>query len=194
MSSLTTKKAIAFTLKEILLEKPLSKVTINDITKRCDINRQTFYYHFQDIFDLIEWICVEDANKALERKRDYATWQEGFLSIFELMKKDKAFVENVYHSVSHEMLSKNLYRLVFPIIYDVVKEKTSGLAVKEDDIVFITNFYKYSFVAIMLKWIEDGMVSDPNLIVKRVSSIVSGTIEHAVKTFDDSKMATSKIN
>lgn len=53
MSSLTTKKAIAFTLKELLLEKPISKITINDITERCDINRQTFYYHFQDITDLI---------------------------------------------------------------------------------------------------------------------------------------------
>ena len=145
MSSLTTKKAIAYTLKEVLLEKPLSKVTINDITKRCDINRQTFYYHFQDIYALVEWICVEDADKALEEKRNYATWQEGFLSIFETIKKDKAFVENVYHSVSHEMLTKNLYRLVFPIIYQVVKEKTSSLNIKEEDRIFITDFYKYSF-------------------------------------------------
>ena len=70
MSSLTTKKAIAYTLKEVLLDKPLSKVTISDITKRCDINRQTFYYHFQDIYALVEWICVEDANKALAEKRE----------------------------------------------------------------------------------------------------------------------------
>ena len=184
MSSLTTKKAIAYTLKEVLLDKPLSKVTINDITKRCDINRQTFYYHFQDIYALVEWICVEDVNKALEEKRNYATWQEGFLSIFEAMKKDKAFIENVYHSVSHEMFTKNLYSLVFPIIYDVVKEKTIEIEMKEEDRVFITDFYKYSFVAIVLKWIEDGMVDDPNEIVNRVSSIVTGTIEHAIKTFN----------
>ena len=90
MSSLTTKKAIAFTLKELLLEKPISKITINDITERCDINRQTFYYHFQDITDLIEWICVEDADKTLKDKSSYETWQDGFLAVFDLMKKDYA--------------------------------------------------------------------------------------------------------
>lgn len=187
MSSLTTKKAIAYTLKEVLLDKPLSKVTISDITKRCDINRQTFYYHFQDIYALVERICVEDANKALAEKRDYNTWQEGFLSIFELIKKDKTFVENVYHSISHEMLNKNLYRLVFPIIYRVVKEKTNVIEIKEEDRVFITDFYKYSFVAIVLKWIEDGMVDDPKKIVNRVSSIVTGTIEQAIKAFNSNR-------
>lgn len=182
MSSLITKKAIATTLKEILKEKQLSKVTVNDIAIRCGINRQTFYYHFKDIYDLVEWICVIDADKALEQKRNYATWQDGFLSIFQLMKNDKYFVENVYHSVSHEMLTKNLYRLVFPIIYGVVKEKTNKVDIKEEDIIFITDFYKYSFVAIMLKWIDDGMNDDPKKIVERVSNIVTGTIDNAIKS------------
>ena len=57
MSSLT-KKAIAYTFKDILKEKSFSKITVTDIAKRCDINRQTFYYHFQDIRDLVEWICI----------------------------------------------------------------------------------------------------------------------------------------
>ncbi len=56
MSGLTTKKAIAYTFKDLLKEKPFNKITINDIANKCDINRQTFYYHFQDIRDLIEWI------------------------------------------------------------------------------------------------------------------------------------------
>ncbi|MDD4532837.1 MAG: TetR family transcriptional regulator, partial [Bacilli bacterium] len=52
MSRKTTQRAIAYSLKELLLEKPLSKITINDIANKCDINRQTFYYHFHDITDL----------------------------------------------------------------------------------------------------------------------------------------------
>ena len=71
MSSLTTKKAISFTLKELLLEKPLSKITVNDITERCNINRQTFYYHFESITDLVEWTCLEDADKVLKDKATY---------------------------------------------------------------------------------------------------------------------------
>lgn len=186
MSSLTTKKAIAFTLKELLLEKPISKITINDITERCDINRQTFYYHFQDITDLIEWICVEDADKALKDKSSYETWQDVFLAVFDLMKKDYAFIMNIYRSISHEILTKYLCKLVYPIIYQVVDEKSKGYVVREDDKKFITDFYKYSFVAIVLNWIDGDMKDDQKKIVKRVSDLITGTIENSLKNMRSS--------
>ena len=71
MSSLTTKKAIAYTFKDLLKEKAFNKITINDIAEKCDINRQTFYYHFQDIRDLVEWICIEDIDELLSNKVPY---------------------------------------------------------------------------------------------------------------------------
>ena len=64
--SQTTKRALEASLKKLLLEKPLNKITINDITEDCGVNRMTFYYHFKDIYDLVDWILVEDAAKALE--------------------------------------------------------------------------------------------------------------------------------
>lgn len=64
-----TKRALEQSLKNLLLKKPLNKITISDIAEDCGINRMTFYYHFQDIYDLVEWSCLEDARKALEKKR-----------------------------------------------------------------------------------------------------------------------------
>ena len=55
-----TKRALEASLKNLLLQKPLNKITINDITEDCGINRMTFYYHFKDIYDLVEWACLED--------------------------------------------------------------------------------------------------------------------------------------
>ena len=72
--SQTTKRALAQSLKKLLQTKPLSKITINDITEDCGINRMTFYYHFKDIYDLVEWACLEDATKALEGKKTAETW------------------------------------------------------------------------------------------------------------------------
>ena len=53
----TTKRALETSLKNLLLKKPVYKITINDITEDCGVNRATFYYHFKDIYDLIEWSC-----------------------------------------------------------------------------------------------------------------------------------------
>lgn len=181
MSSLTTKKAIAYSLKELLTEKPLSKITINDICENCSVNRQTFYYHFADIRDLIEYITIEDANNALKDKDTYDTWQEGFLSIFLLIKKDKIFIDNIYHSISLNVLETYLYKLVYPIIYKVVDEKSKGKEVSEDNKKFITNFYMYAFVSLVLEWIKKGMKDNPESIVKKVSSLLAGNIEHAIE-------------
>ena len=54
--SQVTKRALEQSLKNLLLKKPLTKITINDIAEDCGINRMTFYYHFKDIYDLVEWL------------------------------------------------------------------------------------------------------------------------------------------
>ena len=58
-----TKHALEASLKNILLKKPLNKITVKDIADDCGINRMTFYYHFKDIYDLVEWSCINDASK-----------------------------------------------------------------------------------------------------------------------------------
>lgn len=102
-----------------------------------------------------------------------------FLLIFNIMKEEKVFVKNIYHSVSVEVLRSNLYRLVYPIIYSEIVEKSKGKNLREEDKKFITDFYKYAFVSIVLDWIDKGMYEDANLIVSKVSNLITGTINHA---------------
>ena len=90
--SQVTKRALEQSLKNLLLKKPLTKITINDIAEDCGINRMTFYYHFKDIYDLVEWSCLEDAKRALDEKKTYETWQQGFLQIFEAVQDNKPFI------------------------------------------------------------------------------------------------------
>ena len=95
-----TKLALESSLKKLLLRKPLDKITINDLTADCGISRMSFYYHFRDIYDLVEWVCVEDGRRALQGKKTYETWQEGLGQIFEAVLENKPFILNVYRAVS----------------------------------------------------------------------------------------------
>lgn len=65
----TTKQALGESLKKLLLHKPVDKVTINDLTTDCGISRMAFYYHFKDIYDLVEWVCIEDGKKRFRIKK-----------------------------------------------------------------------------------------------------------------------------
>ena len=68
-----TKQILEESLKKLMLQKPLDKITIRDLTEDCGISRMAFYYHFKDIYDLVEWSCLEDATHALAGKKTYDT-------------------------------------------------------------------------------------------------------------------------
>ena len=192
--SQTTKRALGASLKKLLLQKPLNKITISDIAEECGISRMTFYYHFKDIYDLVEWTCVEDAAQALEGKKTYDTWQEGFLNIFHAVQANKPFVMNVYRCVSRERIEQYLNPLIHSLILGVVQEKSVGMSVSEADQQFIANFYEYAFIGVMLEWIGSNMREDPAAIVERTSKLVHGSILRALYGFRTDKVLKSRGN
>ena len=185
--SQTTKRALEASLKNLLLQKPLDKITISDIAEDCGINRMTFYYHFKDIYDLIEWSCVEDATRALKGKKTYATWQQGFLQIFEAVRANKPFIMNVYRSVSREQVERYLYEVTYHLLLDVVIEEAGDQPIREEDKAFIANFYKYGFVGLMLDWIRDDMKTDPEKIVEKLSLLMRGNFARALDAYRTGK-------
>lgn len=181
--SQTTKRALEASLKNMLLKKPLDKITIADLAEDCGISRMTFYYHFKDIYDLVEWSCVEDAAKVLDGKKTYDTWQQGFLQIFEAVLENKPFIMNVYRSVSREQVEIYLYKLTYDLLIGVVEEKSAGMQVSPADKKFIADFYKYAFVGLMLDWIKSGMKEDPQQIIERLDMLIRGDIALALDRF-----------
>lgn len=180
----STKLALEASLKKLLTTKSLDKITINDLTADCGISRMAFYYHFRDIYDLVEWICVEDGTKALQGKKTYDTWQEGMCQIFEAVIENKAFIQNVYRSISREKIESYLYKLTYSLLADVVEEKCAGHPLEQENKAFIAEFYKYGFVGIMLDWIGRGMKQDYGEIVEKMSVMLHGNIAQSIHNFE----------
>ena len=178
-----TKRALEQSLKNLLQQKPLSKITISDITEDCGISRMTFYYHFKDIYDLVEWACAEDAARALQNKKTYDTWQQGFVQIFHAVRENKVFVMNVYRCVNREQVEKYLVPLTDQLLMGVITERAAGMTVREADQQFIAQVYSYAFVGIMLDWIRDDMRADPEELVNRLAMVIRGGITQALERF-----------
>ena len=111
-----TKQILEESLKKLMLQKPLDKITIRDLTEDCDISRMAFYYHFKDIYDLVEWSCIYDATNALKGNKTYDTWQEGLTSIFEAVLQNKPFILIVYHTTTQDSIERLLFATVHELI------------------------------------------------------------------------------
>ena len=183
-----TKNALADSLKLLLESRPVDKITISDITDDCGVNRMTFYYHFQDIYDLLEWSWIREANKVLNGKKTYDTWQQGFLQIFNAVSENKQIVMNIYHSVNREQIEIYLYKLTYDLLFGVIEENAADMDVRDDNKKFIADFYKYAFVGLILDWIRHGMKADPTQIVERLDILIHGDIKKALNKFRTDKI------
>ena len=164
----TTKRALENSLKQMLLKKPLDKITISD---------------FKDIYDLVEWSCMEDATRALQGKKTYDTWHEGLKQIFEAVLENKPFIMNAYRALSREQIENYLFMLTHNLLMGVVEEKSKGLDITEGEKGFIADFYKYGFVGVMLDWIGKGMKEDYTEITDRMSATLDGSITNSIQNF-----------
>lgn len=80
-----TKRRLAMALKELLQEKPLKKITIQDIVERSHMTRQSFYYHFQDIYEVLELICQYELvdRIAYKEEESFSDWLEHLVALVE---------------------------------------------------------------------------------------------------------------
>ena len=178
--SQTTKRALEASLKKLLNQKPLNKITINDITEDCGVNRMTFYYHFKDIYDLVDWILTEDAIKVMEGRRSFDTWTEAFQDILQQVQTNRTLVLNVYRSVGREQVEQYLYRLLDPMLKEFADRETTDITVQDADKQFVIDFYKYALVGMVLEWIRRDMKTDPAVMTERLGKMIHGDLRRAL--------------
>ncbi len=179
--SQTTKQVLAASLMKLLETKPLDRITVTDLTQDCGVNRQTFYYHFQDIYALVDWIFLQQGEEVLAGDKTYATWRAGFFRVFQYLQSNQRLVLHTYHSISRDQLEAYLYRVTFHLLSQVLEELSEGLSIRQEDRDFIAHFYKYAFVGLVLDWVREGMKADPQLLVDKVGELLQGDFRRGLE-------------
>lgn len=116
-----TKHALAAALKELIAQKPIDKITIHDITERCGIRRQNFYYHFENVYDLMRWMFQEEAMSLLRQHEGTLLWQEGLLQLFRYIEENKAVCLCALRSVGRDHLKRFFETDIHAIIHRTVE-------------------------------------------------------------------------
>ena len=173
-----TKQALADAFLTLLSKKTLDKITISDIVEASGYNRQTFYYHFHDVYDMMEWIFTMKTQRALELPLTPANWEISLAALTNRMLENRRLILNAYASISRDQLDRYLYSAVYRIMLDVVKNVADGygLTVPEDDLRFIATAYKHVLIGFMMEWIQGGMNTDPTLICDKMNRTFSGSL------------------
>lgn len=140
MAKERTEKAIMDTFLLLLNQNPLDKITVKDIVSACGISRNTFYYHYQDIYDLLRATFAAVVDRVLQE--NVTTWQESLRSCTSFALENRRAVYHVYRSAYREDLERSLYRVSEERMERLIRHLTAGMTVSEEDIHYLTLFYK----------------------------------------------------
>lgn len=172
-----TQQAMAASLKKLLAQKSLDKITVTEIADDCGVKRQTFYYHFQDIYDLLEWTFIREGEQFIDRERICDTWQDVYLEVLRYIEKNRDFTLNAYNSAGREHLEHYLHQIVYDLIAQFLEGMEGSEKIPPEDKSFICDFYKFGLVGILLEWIGRGMKENPEVIARRLNKLLKRHIE-----------------
>ena len=171
-----TKKALENSLKKLLETKRIDRITIKELTDDCEISRGAFYYHFHDIYELVEWIFIHDYIEPFNQAITSASWDESLTFILNKMYRDRDFLYSIYHFINFKQLQNYLYALFSGYLYKMIETKSEGRLLDEENKHSLISFYKYSIVGAIFDWLDNGMkvLPVPENVVGKVKLFISG--------------------
>ncbi len=178
-----TKKLIADGFKQLMAKKPFEKITIADITDQCGLNRQTFYYHFQDKYELLNWIFYSDVIEPFSDGLTIDNWSDHLLEILLIIKNDAKFYANAMSTSHGEEFRRFLFNAVTDVLCEVIDQITAGRTVNQPDRQFIAEFFAYGVSGIVTRWVTTGMKQSPEHTAVYLKNLVNDFKAFAVERY-----------
>ncbi|MEE0775634.1 MAG: TetR/AcrR family transcriptional regulator C-terminal domain-containing protein [Bacillota bacterium] len=182
MKSERTKWMMVNSLKKLMRQKPLNRITIREIVEDCGVNRQTFYYHFGNIYDMVAWMYREEALNLLKQREGADVWSTGLRALFHYIEDNWEICLCALRSTERDQLSRfyhgNLEDIVKKTIDTILKDIPHK--VPEDYVNFITHFYTISLSALVESWLNGEISLTADEIVNYIDITLGAQIRGAL--------------
>lgn len=175
-----TEKALADSLIKLLNQYPFEKITVKELVEDCGINRNTFYYHYHDIYALLDDVINQEIMRVKEDNSHYDSWEDEFLYAASFALKNKKALYHIYNSMSRRQIDRYLYGVTGKVMLDYIRSKANGHNISEDDLIFIAEFYKCACVGIVLQWLDNNMKTDAEYIIQKFGTLLEGTADQMI--------------
>ena len=167
--SKSTKRTLAQALKELMAAQPFSKISVSDICAHCGMSRKSFYYHFQDKYDLMNWIFYTEFIGTLQHPGQIDGWQL-LLNICTYLYKEQAFYRNALSVRGQNCFQDYFIEVIQPFMYAFVQE----VCTETEDLQFFVTFYTDAFLASIIRWLNEGAVLPPERFAALLRTAMNG--------------------
>ena len=182
-----TKKAIQGSFLKLLEERPLSQITVKDIVSDCGVNRNTFYYYFDDIPKLIEDIIEEDAANLISAYPTVERLEDCLEAIIETALAKKRAVLHIYHSTNRDIYEFYLWKVCDHVINAYTDTILKGHNISDSDLDIMRKYLSSFAFGLVSRWLGENMTDDIRASFSRLMEIRKGTLEEMIARCEQTK-------
>ena len=168
------KQMIAETLVKLLETKSVDKITVKELVDACGISRQGFYYHFQDIMEVIEWITSQAIQRAVDVSLAAATPQEAVKAVILTLGKNRKLIQHLMASQRRAEIERLLVESMRTYLSKVLRAKAAGLTIRPSDLEAAIHFYSYGLVGMLMETLDHEI--DVNTAADQFCRLLTGDI------------------
>lgn len=176
-----TRNAIKASFLKLLNERPLNKITVKDVVEDCGINRNSFYYHFQDVPSLLEEIVIGEVDRIIQQYPAVNSIEECLKIAVDFAVTNKRAVYHIYNSVNRDYFETYLWRVCEYVVKTYIETAFKQYTVSAQDKKIIIRYFKCGLFGHIAEWLENGMEEDILTANKRIFELRKGMVEELFK-------------
>lgn len=181
MSQLT-KKAMQQTFLQLLEKQSLDKITVKDIVENCGINRNTFYYYYKDIYDLLDDLFLEETKRLDTLENSILDWNVMLSHSAAIILSHKKAIKNVYESRSRDVLEGYLYEASQKSIRKYITGKNINKSkLSSENLNFICDFYSHTIVGMVNHWINNDNDVNSEEFLDKMAKILAVSVDASIE-------------
>ena len=170
----TTKRMLSMSLKKLLSKTTLDSITIQDITDDAEVSRKTFYYHFQDKYELLSWIYYNENFSRITEDITFDNWDQKILEMLQIMEKEKTFYVNTLKEQEHTFESY-LFEMAKALFLEAIARLDEKNHLNDVEREFDAEFYAYGICGVIVSWTQSGMRIKPEIVAEHLRSLAKDT-------------------
>ena len=172
-----SRRAIKKTFLKLLNQRPLNQITVKDIVEDCGINRNSFYYHFEDLPALVDEIVEEQVQALIQNHPTISSVEECFDTVVELVMENKRAIYHIYNSLSRDVFERYLMDACQYIVSTYLKTEFAEKSIDPQDLDALIRLHKCACFGSVIDWLNGGMKDDISAYFRRVCALQKGWVE-----------------
>ncbi len=193
MSRNYTKDLIKKEFMKLLDEKKLDNITVTELAQKCQIERKTFYYHYENLEQLIREIFESELDIVIEEFNEHFSWEDSFILAAKFILDNEKAIRHMYQSDYKAEVEKYVFSMAGEVMSKYVSHISKETRAKDIDINLISYFYQCALSSALIQWIATNMKTDPVVIANRIGKLLDGNILLSLKRSENLEKVTQNI-